>query len=56
MTEARGLLDTSVFIASESGRALDETRVPAEVATSVVTQDDDFEPIDGVADLSAVRV
>lgn len=37
MTEARGLLDTSVFIASESGRELDETRIPAEVATSVVT-------------------
>lgn len=32
-----GLLDTSIFIASESGRRLDETRIPDEVATSVVT-------------------
>lgn len=37
MTETRGLLDTSVFIAAESGRELDEARIPAEVATSVVT-------------------
>lgn len=36
MTE-RGLLDTSVFIATESGRELDEDRIPAEVAASVVT-------------------
>ena len=36
MTE-RGLLDTSVFIATESGRQLDENRIPAEVAASVVT-------------------
>jgi predicted nucleic acid-binding protein len=34
---ARGLLDTSVFIARESGRAITEERVPHEVATSVVT-------------------
>jgi predicted nucleic acid-binding protein len=33
----RGLLDTTVFIANESGRALDEQRLPAELATSVVT-------------------
>jgi len=33
----RGLLDTSVFIATESGRQLDEDRIPAEVAASVVT-------------------
>lgn len=32
-----GLLDTSVFIASESGRPLDEANIPDEVATSVVT-------------------
>lgn len=37
MNEARGLLDTSVFIASESGRGLDEARIPDEVATTVVT-------------------
>lgn len=37
MTAARGLLDTSVFIATESGRRLNEARIPAEVATSVVT-------------------
>jgi predicted nucleic acid-binding protein len=32
-----GLLDTSVFIASESGRPLDEQRIPDETAVSVVT-------------------
>jgi predicted nucleic acid-binding protein len=34
---AAGLLDTSVFIASESRRTLDETLIPAQVATTVVT-------------------
>ena len=33
----RGLLDTSVFIASETGRGLIEARVPAELATTVIT-------------------
>ena len=33
----RGLLDTSVFIAAESGRALDEERIPEETALSVVS-------------------
>ena len=33
----RGLLDTSVFIAAESGRPLDEERIPDETALSVVT-------------------
>lgn len=37
MSVSRGLLDTSVFIATESGRALAEDRLPDEVATSVVT-------------------
>lgn len=32
-----GLLDTSIFIATEAGRQLDETLIPAEVATTVVT-------------------
>jgi predicted nucleic acid-binding protein len=32
-----GVLDTSVFIAQESGRRLDTSRVPDEVATTVVT-------------------
>ncbi len=32
-----GLLDTSVFIASETGRQLDETLFPDEVATTVIT-------------------
>lgn len=36
-TPAAGVLDTSVFIASESGRHLDEVLVPDEVATTVVT-------------------
>jgi predicted nucleic acid-binding protein len=32
-----GVLDTSVFIARESGRRLDASRMPDEVATTVVT-------------------
>jgi len=34
---SRGLLDTSVFIASESGRPLDAERLPQEAAISAVT-------------------
>lgn len=37
MSAPRGLLDTSVFIASESGRPLDEDSLPALGAVSVVT-------------------
>ena len=33
----RGLLDTSVFIAAENGRSLQEEALPAESAISVVT-------------------
>jgi predicted nucleic acid-binding protein len=33
----RGLLDTSVFVASESGRRLDVDRLPREAAVSAVT-------------------
>lgn len=33
----RGVLDTTVFIADESGRGLDENSIPDEVATTVVT-------------------
>jgi predicted nucleic acid-binding protein len=33
----KGLLDTSVFIAAESGRPLAEERIPDETAVSVVT-------------------
>jgi predicted nucleic acid-binding protein len=36
-TAGRGLLDTSVFIASETGRALEEGLLPAELAISAVT-------------------
>lgn len=36
MTTA-GVLDTSVFIASETGRPLDLTQMPDEVATTVIT-------------------
>jgi predicted nucleic acid-binding protein len=32
-----GLLDTSVFIANETGRQLDKSLIPAEVATTVIT-------------------
>lgn len=34
---AAGVLDTSVFIANETGRPLDSGGIPAEVATTVVT-------------------
>jgi predicted nucleic acid-binding protein len=34
---ARGILDTSVFIASESGRPIDQTQLPEESAISVIT-------------------
>jgi predicted nucleic acid-binding protein len=36
-TRAAGVLDTSVFIATESGRQLDDSLIPEEVATTVVT-------------------
>ena len=36
-TPSAGLLDTSVFIATETGRQLDESLIPAEVATTVIT-------------------
>lgn len=32
-----GVLDTSVFIASETGRPIDETAMPEQVATTVIT-------------------
>lgn len=34
---ASGVLDTSVFIAQESGRPLTESLIPEEVATTVIT-------------------
>jgi predicted nucleic acid-binding protein len=34
---SRGIADTSVFIAAESGRPIDQTRLPDEVAVSVIT-------------------
>lgn len=37
MSTSRGLLDTSVFIAAESGRPLDQERIPDEVSVCVVT-------------------
>jgi predicted nucleic acid-binding protein len=36
-TPPAGLLDTSVFIATETGRQLEESLIPAEVATTVIT-------------------
>jgi hypothetical protein len=36
-TTRAGVLDTSVFIATESGRQLDEALIPDEVATTVIT-------------------
>ena len=35
--EPRGLLDTSAFIAQESGRALDAEAIPEQVTVSVIT-------------------
>ncbi len=32
-----GVLDTSVFIANETGRALDESAIPEQVATTIIT-------------------
>lgn len=37
MSTTAGLLDTSVFIATETGRRFDEALIPDEVATTVVT-------------------
>jgi len=37
VTAARGLADTSVFVARESGRPLDVDALPAELGVSVVT-------------------
>jgi predicted nucleic acid-binding protein len=34
---AAGVLDTSVFIANETGRTLDESAIPEVVATTVIT-------------------
>jgi predicted nucleic acid-binding protein len=34
---SKGLVDTSIFIASETGRALDVERLPDEIAVSVIT-------------------
>lgn len=34
---SRGLADTSVFIAHESGRALDVEALPEELAVSIIT-------------------
>ena len=36
-TRVAGVLDTSVFIATETGRQLDEALIPDQVATTVVT-------------------
>ena len=36
-TPSAGVLDTSVFIATETGRQLDESLIPPEVATTVIT-------------------
>ena len=36
-TVSRGLVDTSVFIARESGRPLEDVSMPDEVAVSIVT-------------------
>ena len=79
---AAGILETSVFIASETKRQLETALIPDEVAITVitlaelnagvlaartaaiaaskhlpvVTQDDDFDVLEGVAGLSIIRV
>ena len=37
MTVGRGLADTSIFVANESGRTLDRGALPDEIAVSIVT-------------------
>jgi len=37
VTRGRGLADTSVFIARESGRPLDRSALPEQIAVSVIT-------------------
>jgi hypothetical protein len=67
---ARGLLDTSVFIANETGRALNPAGLPDESAISAVTIAElqvgvhaaadtdvrDYDMVEGVAGLSVLRV
>jgi predicted nucleic acid-binding protein len=57
---SRGLLDTSVFIAAENGRSLKEEVLPAASAAAhnlpVITQDNNFDLLEGVAGLAIVRV
>ena len=53
---AAGVLDTSVFIANESGRVLNESGIPEAVATTVITQDDDFAALDGASGFTAILV
>jgi predicted nucleic acid-binding protein len=54
------LLDTSVFIAAENGRSLKEEVLPAASAAAhnlpVITQDNNFDLLEGVAGLAIVRV
>lgn len=37
VTETGGIADTSIFIAKETGRRIDEKKAPAEMAVSVIT-------------------
>jgi len=48
----RGLADTSLFIAHESGRRLDASRAPASLAVSVVTLAELRAGVLGAADLA----
>ena len=50
---ARGLLDTSVFIASESGRPLDESALPEFAVLSVITLGELWAGVLAAADGSA---
>ncbi len=48
----RGLADTSVFIAQESGRRLDLDRLPDEIAVSLITIGELRSGVLGAADVS----
>lgn len=55
----RGLADTSVFIARESGRPLREQAFPGDSpggGVPVLTQDDDYDGVAGLDGLEVIKV
>lgn len=66
---AQAVVDTSVFIAGEAGRSLDESRIGDKLAVSIITigelrqgvlaaitQDADFDAVDGLDGLEVIKV